>query len=399
MSRKFPLFCLPFILAGALPAAAQDAPSCSGQPALWLGGLAEESDVSTAGRMLSLSMSTTDATSPYAMIRVTGAMQPLRIEAMSDGDPALRLETPDGDLLAENDDAVGLNARIEQTVGPGDYCIRLLAVGQPRITATVAVTTPDLPPLLTGPVDTTIAPCLPDTPARDLDGPLPRQATTGGAVEYLRFTLDQPAPVTLRATSGDLDPNMILFDDQGNQVAANDDADGLNARLDFPSGLVGAHCLGVAPISAGEGRIEVSLAALDRDAYLRDAHRRGELPPPLDGTVPMQRIDIAATPETVVLHDGTAQWLVLTLDRETVLIVTAHGSLVGVDSKLALFGPSGGLVAQDDDGSGTVDARIGPVVLAPGDYRLAVTDVNRPDQAGAPIRPVGLVFERFQRVE
>lgn len=56
-------------------------------------------------------------------------------------------------------------------------------------------------------------------------------------------------------------------------------------------------------------------------------------------------------------------------------------------------------MAQADDRDGSVDARLGPVVLEPGEYRMALTDVNRPDQPGAPIRPVGLVFERFERVD
>ncbi len=405
MSRLAPL---PLLLLAALPAQAQDAPAqpqCSGQPATWLGDDPDASDITAAGAALSRQMTTTAGTNPYAMFRVTGDMQPLRLEAMSDGDPSIRLETPDGDLLAENDDAVGLNSRIEQSVGPGDYCVRLIPVGDADMTATVQLTRPDMPALLVDSVDTTIAACTPETPAETLgQGPLnaalPVEAQTDGTVRYLRFALDGSASVTLRAVSDGLDPNMILFDGSGTQIAANDDADGLNARLDFPSGLAGGdYCLGVAPISSGEGTITVSVEALDRDSYLRTAWRKGELAPPTDGDYPMQAIDLAADRETVVLQDGTAQWLTFTLDRETALIVSAYGELVGVDAKLALFSRDGAVVAQADDRDGSVDARLGPVVLEPGEYRMALTDVNRPDQPGAPIRPVGLVFERFERVD
>ncbi|MCG6111835.1 MAG: PPC domain-containing protein [Paracoccus sp.] len=407
MSRLAPL---PLVLLAALPAQAQDAPAtegpiCSGQPALWLGDSAETSDMSTADAPLMRQMTTTASTSPYAMFRVTGAMQALRLEAQSDGDPALRLETPEGDLLAENDDAIGLNSRIEQSVGPGDYCVQLRAIGNADMTATVQLTRPEMPALLADPVDTTIAACTPETPADDwaegpLEAALPLRTDSDGTVRYFRFSLESNASLTLRAVSQGLDPNMILFDGAGTEIAANDDADGLNSRLDFPSGLAaGQYCLGVAPLSAGEGVITVSAEALDRDAFLRSAWRRGELPPPLDGDYAMQTIDLAATPETVVLQDGSAQWLTFTLERETALVVSAYGGLVGVDSKLALFDRSGAVVAQDDDSGGNTDARIGPVVLEAGRYRLALTDVNRPDQAGAPIRPVGLVFERFERVE
>ena len=133
-------------------------PQCSGQPATWLGDDPDASDITVAGAALSRQMTTTAETNPYAMFRVTGDMQPLRLEAMSDGDPSIRLETPDGDLLAENDDAVGLNSRIEQSVGPGDYCVRLIPVGNADMTATVQLTRPDMSALLVDPVDTTIAP-------------------------------------------------------------------------------------------------------------------------------------------------------------------------------------------------------------------------------------------------
>ncbi|WP_411838659.1 hypothetical protein [Paracoccus sp. ME4] len=405
MSRLAPL---PLLVLAALPAQAQETPAeplCSGQPATWLGEGPEGSDITATGAALSRQMSTTASTSPYAMFRVTGAMQALRLEAMSDADPSLRLETPEGDLLAENDDAVGLNSRIEQSVGPGDYCVRLVPVGATDMTATVQLTRPEMPALLQDPVDTTIAACTAETPAEPLaegmlDAALPARAETDGAVRYLRFSLEQNASLTLRAVSEGLDPNVVLFDGAGTQIAANDDADGLNARLDFPNGLTaGDYCLGVAPISAGEGTITVSAEALDRDSYLRAAWRKGELAPPLDGDYPMQQIDLAADRETVVLQDGSAQWLSFALERETALVVGAYGALVGVDAKLALFAQDGSVVADADDTDGSLDARLGPVVLAPGRYRLALTDVNRPDQPGAPIRPVGLVFERFERVD
>lgn len=411
MSLLFRLAPLPLALLAALPALAQDAPAadgptCSGQPAQWLGESAEASDITTAESPLTRQMTTAaNRSNPYAMFRVTGTMQALRLEAQSDGDPALRLETPDGDMLAENDDAIGLNSRIEQSVGPGDYCVLLQPIGNADMTATVQLTRPEMPALLADPVDTTITACTPDTPAEDwatgpLETALPVRTESDGQVRYLRFSLESNTSLTLRAVSEGLDPNMILFDGAGVQIAANDDADGLNSRLDFPNGLTaGDYCLGVAPLSAGEGVITVSAEALDRDSFLRSAWRRGELPPPLDGDFPMQTIDLTADRETVVLHDGSAQWLSFTLERETALVVSAYGGLVGVDSKLALFDRSGAVMAQDDDSGSNTDARIGPVVLEAGRYRLAVTDVNRPDQTGAPIRPVGLVFERFERVE
>lgn len=389
---------------GAPDGAPVETALCSGQPAQWLGGSPEASDITTTQAPLSLSMTTSATANPYAIFRVTGDMQALRLEARSQADPALRLETPEGDLLAENDDAVGLDSRIEQSVGPGDYCVMLMPIGAPDMTATVALSRPEMPALLADPVDTTLTACLPDTPAEAwAEGPaeaaLPLRREVGGnAVSHLRFTLSQGTPLTLRATSEALDPHMALYDGTGLQIAANDDADGLNARLDFPAGLSGAFCLAVAPITAGEGVIAVTAEALDRDSYLRDAWRRGELAPGRDSDFPMQDIDLTTTSETVVLHDGSAQWLRFSLGAETALRISAHGQLVGVEPRLALFGADGGVAAQSESLMTGQPVAMGPVVLAPGEYRLAVTDLNRIDQTGAPIRPVGLVFERFERV-
>jgi hypothetical protein len=108
MRRGFIGLAFSFVLLAlsALPAQAQDAPAqpqCSGQPATWLGDDPDASDITAAGAALSRQMTTTAGTNPYAMFRVTGDMQPQRLEAMSDGDPSIRLETPDGDLLADID--------------------------------------------------------------------------------------------------------------------------------------------------------------------------------------------------------------------------------------------------------------------------------------------------------
>lgn len=411
MSRSLFLSLLPLGLLGGLaaPAAAQDGPIlCSGQPARWLGDTAGASDISIAAAPLRQDLTAQNGSGAHVAFRVGADRQLLRIEAeaRSSGDPSLRLETPEGDLLAENDDAAGtLSSRIEESVGPGDYCLRLVPVGTPPLTATVQVATLDMPALLTLPEEVALEDCTSDTPSQPLaQGPLeaalPLSVRLDGARHYLRFTLSERQALTLRAVGDGVDPTMTLYDGNGARLAQNDDADGLNARLDFVTGLApGAYCLGVAPVSPGSGTITLSAEAVNRDAFLRGAWRRGEVAPALGGDHPMQEIDLARDAQTVVLQDGSAQWLSFAVARPTMLIVSAYGALVGVDSRLALFGPDGAVVAQNDDIEGGLDARVGPVLLEPGRYRLAVTDVTRLDQPGAPVRPVGLVFERFERVE
>ncbi|MDM7459961.1 MAG: hypothetical protein P3W94_011585, partial [Paracoccus sp. (in: a-proteobacteria)] len=335
----------------------------------------------------------------------------LRIEAMAidGGDPSLVLATPEGRILAENDDTPGgLNARIETVLESGIYCVRMVPVGNPSIRAAVQVSREDQPALRAASPVLETAACRAETEAEPLtEGPLDValasgqvKRQTGAGLAYLRFTLRDPASITLRASSEMLDPVLKLFDAAGALIAENDDADGLNARLDFPTPLaLGEDCIGVASLAAGDGVIEVSAETLDRDRFLRAAWSKAEMAPPLDSGYHMQQIDLGRDRETVLLHDGTTQWLVFAVERPSVIIVDAIGNSSGVDSKLLLFGPDGALLSSDDDGGQDLDARLGPLLLGPATYRLAVQDVARNEQPAGAIRPVSLVFDRFERVE
>ena len=409
MTRLSPLaLTLLAALGPALPALGQetpgDAPMCGGAPAPWLTGTRAESDIGTADAPLDTQLTTAEDGGPWVAFTVTGDPQAIRLEAQSAGDPALRLETPDGDLVAENDDIPGaLDSRIEAQLAPGDYCARLIAVGDPDLTARLRLSTPDMPPLLTEAAGTApIAPCTAATAAASLaDGPLaqalPLTVDAGGGVSYHRLTLDGRTGLTLRATSAELDPRMALFDAAGGLVAENDDADGLNARLDFPNPLAaGDYCLGVAPVGAGAGGISLSAEPLDRAAFLAAAWARGALAPPADGSVPMLALEFPRDDETVLLHDGGAQWMRFDLDRETMFVADAHGQSAGLDTKLALFGPDGMPLAENDDHGAGTDSRLGPILLAPGRYRMVLTDAVGDGTRGQ-VRPVGLVVARYLR--
>lgn len=290
---------------------------------------------------------------------------------------------------------------------PGAYCVSVNSVRSEDMAATVQVSRPDQPTLLVEGVDTRLAACTADTEARPLsaDGPLDGKTTysvdaEGTETSYLRFSLAQPTSLTLRAQSADLDPFMRLFDAQGTVLGENDDADGTDFRLDFPSALpAGDYCIGVAALSPGNTPISVSAAPLDRDSFLRAAYRRGELLPPMDGSYPVEALDLSATQPTVILHDGGAHWTRFDLDTETVVIVDAYGSIVGADPKLVLYAATGQPVADNDDYNGSTNARLGPVLLQPGQYALAVLDVNRSEEAGGVVKPIGMMVQRFQRVE
>lgn len=398
-----------------LPAAAQQAPGspqiCGGS-AQWLGG-DDGQDIASSPAPLSAQAQVTGGEGALFAFRVGAGSQALRVEASaSDGDPAIALLTEDGDVIAENDDTpVSLNSAVETTVGPGVYCVAVRSVGYGAMSATVQVSRPEQAALLSREGEDAgmdrIAACTADTPAESLapgalDERLAQGAVTamldGTQTGYYRFTLAQAMSLTLRSASPDLDPILRLYDAEGALLAENDDADGLDSRLDFASPLAaGDYCIAVAAISAQPGELTVSAERLDVGAFLRNAYRKGELNPPADGSYPIQAVDLTRTRQTVVLHDGAAQWLGFDLDQPTVVIVNAYGGLVGADPRLVLFTASGALAGENDDADGGTDARLGPVLLEPGRYHLGVVDVGRNDGSSGPIRPIGLTFDRFLR--
>jgi hypothetical protein len=400
--------------ASAIAALAQENTplTCAGSAAAWLGGSADAAFVGADSAPLLQQASVAAGQTPVFAFRVDGAAQETRIEAsaVNGGDPVISLITSDGQLVAENDDYGGtLNAQAVSLLEPGDYCVRLSAVGGGPISATIQVSRTDQVALLPEAVDTTINVCLPDTDAVPLvEGPLDAALTAGpvsqdigSGVGYLRFDLTEGASLTLRAESGLLDPQIRLYDAAGTLLGENDDAEGLNARLDFLTALpAGSYCVAAGPLSAGEGTIIVTAEKLDRDSYLRAAWRRGELAPPEGADYPVQAIDLAKESEALLLHDGAAQWLAFDIPEDSVLIVSSFGQMSGADTRLVLFGPSGLPVTQADDSETGLDARLGPVLLEAGRYRLAVMDVGRLEGvAGGPIRGIGLAFERFVRVK
>ncbi|MCZ0961598.1 PPC domain-containing protein [Paracoccus benzoatiresistens] len=409
------LACLTVPSAFGLPALAQETPQfCGATQVKWLAEDEAGQDITSAEAPLSARVQVTGGQPSVLAFRSTAGSQALRIEASTDsGDPAVSLMTEDGDMIAENDDSPGsLNPRLDVSVGPGAYCIAVRSVGDSNMTATVQVSRPEQAVLLEENEESTgsnqIAACTPDTPAAllaegALDGQLaqgPVSATQEGTeVGYYRFTLPQTVPLTLRASSPTLDSYLKLFDAQGMLIAESDDADGLNARLDFLSALTpGEYCIGAAALTRQPGQLTISAERLEPENFLRNAYRKGELSPPADGSYPVQQID-PSQKQSVILHDGTAQWMALDLDQPTVLIIRGYGSFAGSDPRLVLFAASGALEAENDDVDGGTDARLGPVLLEPGRYHLGVLDVSRNNGTAGPIRPIGLRFERFQRVE
>lgn len=385
------------------------APMCGGQPAQWLGGSAEASDISTSEGPLAMELRAEGGNHPYVAFHISGEPLDIRAEAQAigGGDPSIILSTTNGRDLAQNDDANGtLDSQLTEYMRSGDYCLQLVPVQSGVLQAKLQVSRTDMDPLIETPEDMSISSCTPtpELPALFEGDPaqsLPNTIRTEGGLDYLRLSLTERTALTLRADSTALDPNMVLYGANGEQIAANDDANGLNSQLDFAAGLpAGEYCLGVAPLSPGDGTIDVSAAVLDPATMLQDAYRSGDLPPASSDDFPMKQIDIKAEPNIVALSDGNAQWFTFDLDKQSVLIVNAYGSILGVDTKLNLFASNGATVGSNDDSNDSTDAQLGPLVLTPGSYRMALTDVNnRNSSGGGAMRPVSLVFELYEKAQ
>ncbi|RJE81805.1 hypothetical protein DWB67_03510 [Paracoccus sp. JM45] len=266
------------------------------------------------------------------------------------------------------------------------------------------LSTAEMEPLIAEPEDVSIASCrpTPEMPALFEGDPqtgLPNTIQTEGGVDYFRLSLAENTPLSLRAQSGSLDPTIEVFDADGVQIAENDDADGLNSRLDFASGLAaGEYCVGVAPVSPGHGVINVSASYLDPTTVLAEAYRAGDLPPADPSDYPMEQLDLQSQPSIVTLSQGDAQWFTFDLDQKSVLIVYAYGANTGADTRLTLFGSNGAAVETNDDANDSTDAQLGPIVLTADTYRMALTDLNN-DGDSRTMRPVSLVFETYQKVQ
>ncbi|MDO5704790.1 MAG: hypothetical protein Q4G49_06895 [Paracoccus sp. (in: a-proteobacteria)] len=408
-------------------AEAQDAAApvlmCGGETASWIGGSAAQSDA-TAGAALQTEAPLSSGARTVVAFRVTAADQPLRIEAVPagrSGDPAIEVLDAAGTGVADNDDfGDSLASRIEQALPAGDYCLVIEALsGQDGAVGNIQIATTDAVPLGDAAdegagydegeiASGAIATCLPETPAIALDPALLNRDTLSGgplrmvldmspSPEYLRFSVDQTVPLTLRANSNSLDPVMTLFGAQGEQLQSNDDSDeGLNARLDFPAGLpVGDYCIGVTAYESGAGQIELVAETFDEAALLRGAYDRGEMAPPRDGSIEVVTLNLDEARETVALVGTKARWFRFSVDRRMAVMISGFGGGSDTDAMLMLFASGRQKVAENDDTGGSLNPQVGPVVLEPGEYDLALRLHGGEGAGMMAMRPVQLVFERF----
>lgn len=205
----------------------------------------------------------------------------LQLDASSSEiDTVLEVLGADGGSLHENDDYpdLGTNSRIEATLMPGDYCVKVRGFAGAQGSYTLAVE-----PL--GEADVSGAtPSEGDDPAHD--GPCSDPDLTSllamgvsGAAEPTRLeasidprigagwfalSLDEGVEVALEAGSPDLDTVLELYDFNGRLLFENDDFAGMGTDSRIDTALEpGDYCVLVRDYAGGEGDFTLALSIAD----------------------------------------------------------------------------------------------------------------------------------------
>lgn len=387
------------------PLAAQTA-LCGGlaEGAAWMAAGEAASDIATAGAPLVWDGAVAADGRAVAMFSLSAPM-PIRVEAAAtdaSGDPLLELYDASGRIVVFDDDAGGGGAaRAEPDLAPGLYCLAMAGfagtplVGRMQVSRLeMAAMTPGLAGGFAGTEAQApfvgIDPCTADTAADRLGG--------GGAIDtalaagleaelvpdemaYLRFQLDQPTALRIRAENEDADPYLYVFDGAGALLAENDDFDSLNSQVAFDTPLpAGSYCIGVRALWDPSLPIRVSLdhpgASPDTTADGAAGYSSDDIAPPLDGSWPV--VDLGVLPPEIGLEwpvpGDSTQWFVVTVPDSGLLWITAD-ALDDSDPVLVIFDETGGFLGRNDDAFDTLNAALA-MPTVPGRYIVGLSQFD-----------------------
>jgi hypothetical protein len=180
----------------------------------------------------------------------------------TDADPVLQLFDPNGSMIAENDDFDGLNAQIDisERLEPGRYCIGINALSDVTLPVVLTIEVYDAEAAMMRLYATGAASPPLDGPVAiadlgTLDTRMMRDITVGGTASWFSFTMaeDGLALINVITLSDGGDPEAMVFDDLGRELARNDDSGGgLDSQIATEL-TPGTYVLGVRDISDGTG--------------------------------------------------------------------------------------------------------------------------------------------------
>ena len=379
------------LLTGA--ASAQDLCGGNGAGGEWIGGDQAGSDVASATAHAE-QMALVLGGNAYVSLFDLSAPTDIRIEAAGrgNGDPVIEVFDSAGGIVASDDDSGGAGAaRVEMGLDAGTYCVSMKGYDDTPMTAFVRIGQQSHEALTPGVDDdaaTASSGCDAPTAFGALGTTASAAVSTTGAYG---FTLTEPTPISITASNEDADPSIALLDSSGEQLAENDDYDGLNSRIDVSAPLaVGDYCVTVAALSDEDAPIEVSIDVYDPEAALAALFARGEAAPPLDGSVPITDLgELASRMRQDVQLGDDASWFTVDIPQAGLLLIEAIAPAGKGDPWLVLFDDFGRQLALNDDAGDDLDAMVTARVQA-GTYMIGVRDVGNGSSGLA-----RLLLERF----
>lgn len=388
---------------GLAAAAAAQEQICGGIGAdgTWVGGEAETSDIATAETAFDASGVSARGENIVTLFTVSETAE-VRVEAhpTDGGDTVIELFGDAGTrILTDDDGGEGSGSRGETTLAPGTYCLVTSSYSGAGQTADIRVGLTSHEPMSPDSDPAVSQACVPGGDAAELhEGPIDELSGDGltatapvQQTPAYRFTLSEPLAMTIYAEGTPADPVLLLFDGEGALLGENDDADGRNARLDFPAALpAGDYCIGLRALSDESAPVRVSLVPHSVEAVLSRLYATGKAAPPPGSDHPVMALGRAdgRLIEDVVLG-ADAMWLRFSVPASGMMVIEAV-ALGEIDPAITLFDELGRTIMHNDDvGQGNTDSLIATRV-APGDYMLAVTRIE--DGMATPVR---LAIERF----
>ena len=381
----------------AAPAVAQDS-ICGGfgDNGIWIGGDEASSDMAVAdnyAEQMALVLGGNEYVSLFSVSEDTE----IRVEAAGrgSGDPIIDLLDNAGGVILSDDDSGGNAAsRAETFLTAGTYCMSMRSYDGGPMTAFVRVGRQEHEPLTDGISDAIASGALGScAEATQIDSLGATVSASAIDTPYWSFTLESPTGLTITAENEDADPVLTLYGPDEEYIAENDDFDGLNARIDMIEPLAaGTYCLEMSALSDESLPITVSLNAYDAEEALMALYARGELAPPLDGSVAVEDLGVVQSRmRKDVQATDNVTWFSIEMPDNGLLVVEAIGG-GNSDPWLVVYDDLGRQIGLNDDYGDGLDS----LVMARVERGTYIIGVRQYEGGQGLIR---LLAERYIRAE
>jgi len=279
------------------------------------------------------------------------------------GDTYLQLLDPEGNLIAENDDAgYSLNSSLEADLpSDGEYTIVATSFSEQdtfeyELSLNVSAggdSGADLRSIQTG-----------QTRDSELDESDPEAGFLRGYYEPVTFDGESGQSVTIDMESANGDTYLFLYGPDGNRVAENDDYQGLNSQISTTLDETGEYTI-IATSFDNEATFDYELSLSTEESAEAVDLRSISYGETRNGSID------SADPESETYRGNYEP---VTFDGESGDNVTIDMTSED-DTYLILLGPDGTIVAENDDYEG-LDSRIETELPSDGSYTIVATSFD-----------------------